>query len=121
MEPGPRYIRPLERAKERRRTASNAHTPAETTRSAVSTIPSNLPVTPPMPASNAASDPLVCFCRHVREGTLVDAIRDGCCSVEDLAARTRAGTGCATCRFDLLDLIARTTTRATCSAEGCAP
>ncbi|MBI5849470.1 MAG: (2Fe-2S)-binding protein [Planctomycetes bacterium] len=87
----------------------------------MSTTPSNLPVTPPKPASNATSDPLVCFCRHVHEGTLLDAIREGCCSVEDLAVRTRAGTGCATCRFDLLDLIARTTTRTRCAAEGCAP
>ncbi len=44
---------------------------------------------------------------HVHEHRLIEAILAGADSVAALADVTGAGLGCGTCRFDLLDLIAR--------------
>jgi nitrite reductase (NADH) large subunit len=41
----------------------------------------------------------------VTESTLVGAIRDGCTSLPQLSAATRAGTGCGSCRGSLTRLI----------------
>ncbi|HLU40447.1 MAG TPA: (2Fe-2S)-binding protein [Planctomycetota bacterium] len=40
---------------------------------------------------------------HRRE--LLDAIAAGATTLDELQRRTRAGTGCGTCRFDLLQLL----------------
>lgn len=56
-------------------------------------------------AGNGVSDPEVCNCHHVRTGTLLDAIRDGCDTLPRLSAQTKAGTGCGSCRGQLADLI----------------
>jgi nitrite reductase (NADH) large subunit len=53
----------------------------------------------------AAADPEVCNCHHVRESTLVEAIRGGCTSLATLSDATRAGTGCGSCRGQLAGLI----------------
>jgi nitrite reductase (NADH) large subunit len=58
--------------------------------------------------SAAASDPEVCNCHHVTESTLVGAIRDGCTSLPQLSAATRAGSGCGSCRGSLARLILET-------------
>jgi nitrite reductase (NADH) large subunit len=55
--------------------------------------------------SAAAADPEVCNCHHVCRSTIVEAIRDGCTSLPQLSAATRAGTGCGSCRGQLADLI----------------
>jgi nitrite reductase (NADH) large subunit len=55
-------------------------------------------------AATAASRP-VCNCNNVSEATLVEFIRNGCSSVETLGAATRAGTGCGSCKSQLLTLI----------------
>ena len=55
--------------------------------------------------STAAADPEICNCHHVNESTLVLAIRDGCTSLPQLSAATRAGTGCGSCRGNLARLI----------------
>ena len=55
--------------------------------------------------SPAAADPEVCNCHHVTESALVGAIRDGCTSLLQLSAATRAGTGCGSCRGNLARLI----------------
>jgi nitrite reductase (NADH) large subunit len=55
--------------------------------------------------SAAAADPEVCNCHHVTESALVGAIRDGCTSLPQLSAATRAGTGCGSCRGSLTRLI----------------
>jgi nitrite reductase (NADH) large subunit len=55
--------------------------------------------------SAAAADPEVCNCHHVTESALVGAIRDGCTSLPQLSAATRAGTGCGSCRGSLARLI----------------
>ncbi len=39
----------------------------------------------------------VCTCNHVTEGDLRRAIDDGCATVTELSATTRAGTGCGSC------------------------
>lgn len=49
--------------------------------------------------------PRVCYCMHVHEATIRRAIRSGVTEVEELRARTRAGTGCGTCRFDLITML----------------
>lgn len=58
--------------------------------------------------SPAAADPEVCNCHHVTESTLVGAIRDGCTSLPQLSAATKAGTGCGSCRGTLARLILKT-------------
>jgi nitrite reductase (NADH) large subunit len=55
--------------------------------------------------SVAAADPEICNCHHVCESTLVKAIAAGCTSLPLLAAETRAGTGCGSCRGHLTNLI----------------
>lgn len=53
----------------------------------------------------AASDPEICNCHHVGKSTIVEAIQSGCDSLASLSNRTRAGTGCGSCRGQLTDLI----------------
>jgi nitrite reductase (NADH) large subunit len=55
--------------------------------------------------SPAAADPEVCNCHHVCQSTIVDAIRDGRTTLPQLAAETKAGTGCGSCRGQLANLI----------------
>ncbi len=47
----------------------------------------------------------VCQCHQVSEATVGDAIRSGCRSLKDLAAQTKAGTGCGSCRGRLTGLL----------------
>ncbi|OWK46361.1 FAD-dependent oxidoreductase [Fimbriiglobus ruber] len=53
----------------------------------------------------AGSDPEVCNCHHVSTSTLVGEIRGGCDTLARLSAKTKAGTGCGSCRGQLADLI----------------
>jgi NAD(P)H-nitrite reductase large subunit len=55
----------------------------------------------------------ICYCMRVHEATLRRAIAAGARDLHTLAAWTRAGTGCGTCRIDLLELL-----RAAGGAEG---
>jgi nitrite reductase (NADH) large subunit len=55
--------------------------------------------------SVAAADPEICNCHHVNESCIKDAIRDGCTSLPQLSAATKAGTGCGSCRGSLARLI----------------
>jgi nitrite reductase (NADH) large subunit len=55
--------------------------------------------------SAAAADPEVCNCHHVTESELAKAIADGCATLPQLSAATRAGTGCGSCRGQLANLI----------------
>jgi nitrite reductase (NADH) large subunit len=48
----------------------------------------------------------ICNCNEVPKGRLVQAIRDGKCSVAALGECTKAGTGCGTCQPLLTQLIA---------------
>ena len=55
----------------------------------------------------AGADPEVCNCHHVCTSVLVGAARSGCDSLPKIAERTKAGTGCGSCRGQLADLILR--------------
>jgi nitrite reductase (NADH) large subunit len=49
----------------------------------------------------------VCNCNHVSQETLVEMIRTGCNNATELSARTKAGTGCGSCRGQLATLLQR--------------
>jgi NAD(P)H-nitrite reductase large subunit len=55
--------------------------------------------------SESEDDPRICFCMRVHEQELRTAIRAGADTVEKLRDTTRAGTGCGTCRIDLIALL----------------
>src|SRR5262249_43903167 len=63
--------------------------------------------------SAAAADPEVCNCHHVTESELTKAIADGCTTLPQLSAATRAGTGCGSCRGQLANLILKSAHPAT--------
>lgn len=50
--------------------------------------------------------PRICICMKVHAGTLRRAIEAGARTLEDLSSQTRAGTGCGTCRMELLEFLA---------------
>jgi assimilatory nitrate reductase electron transfer subunit len=63
-------------------------------------------------AGGAAYDPThipdratICRCNGVTKGALIEAWSDGARSVEGMAARTRATTGCGTCRDTVCGLV----------------
>jgi nitrite reductase (NADH) large subunit len=68
--------------------------------------------------STAAADPEICNCHHVNESALVGAIRDGCTSLPQLSASTKAGTGCGSCRGNLARLILKHSPAPTASVNG---
>lgn len=69
--------------------------------------------------SAAAADPEVCNCHHVTESAITGAIRDGCTTLPQLSAATKAGTGCGSCRGALARLILKASPRpADTSANG---
>ncbi|MDY3552874.1 FAD-dependent oxidoreductase [Gemmata sp. JC717] len=57
-------------------------------------------------APTAATEREICNCNHVTEAALVGAIRDGCDTLPALCEATRAGTGCGSCRGQLVTLLA---------------
>jgi bacterioferritin-associated ferredoxin len=48
---------------------------------------------------------IVCACRAVSDRDVAKAIGAGACSVEQIAACTRAGTGCGQCRENLQEAL----------------
>jgi nitrite reductase (NADH) large subunit len=48
---------------------------------------------------------VICQCHQVGESTLLDAMHNGCRTLQELAARTGAGTGCGSCRGQLAALL----------------
>ncbi len=55
-------------------------------------------------------DPRICYCMKVHKKTLLAAIAAGARTLSALQEHTRAGTGCGTCRIDLLQLLAECAT-----------
>ncbi len=53
----------------------------------------------------ACADRQVCNCNEVTESRLRDAIAAGAATVEELALATRAGTGCGSCKTELVRLL----------------
>lgn len=58
-----------------------------------------------IPGAAMSNDPEVCNCHHVSTSTLVAEIRGGCDTLARLSGKTKAGTGCGSCRGQLADLI----------------
>ncbi|MEO6599295.1 MAG: (2Fe-2S)-binding protein, partial [Polyangiaceae bacterium] len=55
----------------------------------------------------APGERVVCNCNKVTEQTLCEAIDAGADSAEALGERTRAGTGCGSCKGELSQLLAK--------------
>ena len=49
---------------------------------------------------------IVCVCRNVSDRAICRLIAEGAGTVEDVAARSGAGTGCGGCRVSLARLVA---------------
>ncbi len=49
----------------------------------------------------------VCLCNLVTEKELVDAIKAGCHTFEELRDTTRATTGCGTCTGQVMEILQR--------------
>ncbi|MGY5763599.1 FAD-dependent oxidoreductase [Brachybacterium sp. DNPG3] len=69
----------------------------------------------PLPASSAATAPtrsvlemddeeIVCQCNGVSKGAICTAVHEGADGADGVAAATRAGTGCGTCRSQIAEL-----------------
>jgi nitrite reductase (NADH) large subunit len=58
-------------------------------------------------SSGAAVERVVCACHKVTDKGIREAIEAGACSVEALADATRAGTGCGSCKSELVQLVAK--------------
>src|SRR5205807_777293 len=59
-------------------------------------------------STDRAAEPvggMVCNCHQVTEPTLLSAVKGGCRTLQDLASRTGAGTGCSGCRRQLAALL----------------
>jgi NAD(P)H-nitrite reductase large subunit len=52
-------------------------------------------------------DLTVCFCHNVPVKALVEAIRSGATTLEEIQEKTRASTGCSGCREDVLEILER--------------
>ena len=49
----------------------------------------------------------ICNCNGVCKGTIVSAVRDdGCATAREVMARTRAGTGCGSCKATVVEIVA---------------
>jgi nitrite reductase (NADH) large subunit len=51
----------------------------------------------------------VCNCNGVCKGSLLGAVRDGCATPREVMARTRAGTGCGSCKSLVVGIVAAAT------------
>ena len=58
-------------------------------------------------AAPSAAERMVCNCNKVTEKALCDAISAGCESVAALGEQTRAGTGCGSCKGELVQLLGK--------------
>jgi nitrite reductase (NADH) large subunit len=57
--------------------------------------------------AGAERDRMVCNCHKVSASRLREAIGGGCTTLEALCGATKAGTGCGSCRGELVELLAR--------------
>ena len=61
---------------------------------------------------------IVCLCRVVTAKSVKSAIADGASSVDEVAARTQAGTGCGACREEVHAMLDQE--GIACATGGCA-
>jgi nitrite reductase (NADH) large subunit len=47
----------------------------------------------------------ICNCNQVNESTIINAVRNGACDLRQIGEHTRAGTGCGSCRGELLRIL----------------
>lgn len=59
----------------------------------------------PGAAQSGAAGKVICSCRGVGEGTVLEAIHAGCRTVEEIGEKTGAGTRCGSCRPELASLL----------------
>ena len=52
-----------------------------------------------------SDSPKVCYCMRVHAATIRRAIRAGARDLAAIQQATKAGTGCGTCRIDLVELL----------------
>ncbi len=48
---------------------------------------------------------VICFCRSVTYGTVVESIKNGAATIDDVVARTSAGSVCGACKTRILSAI----------------
>lgn len=53
----------------------------------------------------SAAERMICNCHRVNEGAIVSCIKEGADTTELVCDRTRAGTGCGSCKSDLAELV----------------
>jgi ferredoxin-nitrate reductase len=58
-------------------------------------------------AAKPVKGALVCSCHHVGAGTIEDAARENDCNLRKTCAATKAGTGCGSCRPEILAIVQR--------------
>jgi ferredoxin-nitrate reductase len=77
------------------------------------------------PGGDTTREPLrgrvVCSCNQVGEDNIADAVALGCGSLESVCGKTRAGTGCGSCRPEVAQLLARLAPPAPVLAAGALP
>ncbi len=57
-------------------------------------------------SSEIAADDTVCWCNGVSAGAISECVAHGACTVEQVGAATRAGTGCGGCKGRIAQLLA---------------
>jgi len=70
------------------------------------TLPDRRSLLAGRPATGPAPEPSVCVCHGVGAQTIAAAVANGCGSVDAVGARTKAGTGCGSCRPEIARIVA---------------
>ncbi len=71
----------------------------------VSDDPLELLCSPTICGGGAGGDRLICNCFRVSESAIVEAVQGGADSVESVTERTKAGSGCGSCKTDVGRLV----------------
>ncbi len=50
----------------------------------------------------------ICFCHHVSQARLKEAIQKGCHSIEAIQSQTGASTGCGGCEMEVQEILSAT-------------
>ena len=61
---------------------------------------------------------IVCFCHNVRLNVLLEAIRAGAITLEEIKLKTEASTGCGGCEWDVTSVLEEELKSAPSSATG---
>ncbi len=54
---------------------------------------------------------VICFCRNVTYGKVVESIQNGAQTIDDVVARTSAGSSCGACKTRILNTIKEVTNK----------